>query len=63
MLQVKDRSNTESSMVERCEEEFPTWNHTSESIAKERIVVFDESDDTHQLVQAAEQMRMEHTCN
>src|SRR6218665_931585 len=59
VLQVKDRSNTETSMVERCEEELPTWNHPSESIAEERIVVLDESDDTHQLVQTAEQMRKE----
>src|SRR6218665_3600371 len=59
LLRVKDGSNTETSMVERCEEELPTWNHPSESIVEEKIVVLDESDDTHELVQAAEQMRKE----
>jgi|SRR6218665_2597732 len=46
-------------MVEGCEEELSTGNNSSEIITEERTVVLDELDDTHQLAQAAEQMRKE----
>ena len=59
VLHVKDRSSTETSMVEGCEEELSNGNNSNEIITEERTVVLDESDDTHQLAQAAEQMRKE----
>ena len=60
VLQVKDRSSTETSIVEGCEEELSTGNNPSETITEDRtIIVLDESDDTHQLAQAAEEMRGE----